>query len=491
MKKAITFLIAIMATVFNVQAQDTWTQKADFLGGGRFGAVGFSIGDKGYIGTGTHYPDTYKDFWEYNPLTNTWTQKADVGTEPRQWATGFSIGNKGYIGTGYGDGNVAKDFWEYDPATNVWTQKSNFGGAARRVAVGFSIGNKGYIATGIKDQCCIIFTKDLWEYDPIDDSWTKKADFGGTKRLDAVGFSIGSKGYVGLGIDCDICGGRDDFWEYDPVTDTWLQRADFPGGARSNAVGFSIGEKGYVGTGVYEDYFNSIVYTDWWEFDPSLNIWTQRSDFGGGPRSDAVGFTIGEKGYAGISSGLNDFWEYTPDTSCVNPIATITPLGNLDICNTGFVKLQASSGIGYTYQWNRNNVDMAGQVYQTLKAKKPGNYRVRISTGPGCSAVSKKTVVYSSCKLSEEDELISSFNLYPNPTTRAFTIDLSIGDEETSEATIQIINLLGQIVDEEKVLITQGLLQKEIQLSDKAEGMYLVKMMVGERVYKSQINLRK
>jgi len=40
------------------------------------------------------------------------------------------------------------DFWEYDPATNVWVQKVNFGGDAREQAIGFSIGNKGYIGTG-------------------------------------------------------------------------------------------------------------------------------------------------------------------------------------------------------------------------------------------------------------------------------------------------------------------------------------------------------
>ena len=29
------------------------------------------------------------------------------------------------------------------------------------------------------------------------DTWTQKADFGGTARLSAVGVSIGSKGYIG------------------------------------------------------------------------------------------------------------------------------------------------------------------------------------------------------------------------------------------------------------------------------------------------------
>jgi hypothetical protein len=41
-----------------------------------------------------------------------------------------------------------KDFWEYDPATNTWTQKADFGGTARYSAVGFSIADKGYLGTG-------------------------------------------------------------------------------------------------------------------------------------------------------------------------------------------------------------------------------------------------------------------------------------------------------------------------------------------------------
>ena len=88
-----------------------------------------------------------KDFWEYDPAANTWTQKADFGGTARYGAVGFSIGSKGYIGTGY-DGSYIKDFWEYDPAANTWTQKADFGGTARYGAVGFSIGSKGYIGTG-------------------------------------------------------------------------------------------------------------------------------------------------------------------------------------------------------------------------------------------------------------------------------------------------------------------------------------------------------
>ena len=70
-----------------------------------------------------------KDFWEFDPATNTWTQKADFGGTARLGSLGFSIGSKGYIGTGW-DGVYLKDFWEYDPTANAWTQKADFAAVA-------------------------------------------------------------------------------------------------------------------------------------------------------------------------------------------------------------------------------------------------------------------------------------------------------------------------------------------------------------------------
>ena len=103
-------------------AQGTGTQKADFPGGARYGATGFSIGTKVYIGLGTIDGDNHcKDFWEWDQATNVWTRKADYPGNSAGGEVGFSIGTKGYIGAG-----GTNEFWEYDPATNTWTQKSSF-----------------------------------------------------------------------------------------------------------------------------------------------------------------------------------------------------------------------------------------------------------------------------------------------------------------------------------------------------------------------------
>jgi N-acetylneuraminic acid mutarotase len=314
---------------------NAWTQKADFGGQFKDAAVGFSIGTKGYIGTGASSNFSSigtpgasssgynKDFWEYDSVLNIWTQKADFAGSGKEGAVGFSIGNKGYIGTGssgYNIPNTTKDFWEYDPALNTWTRKADFPGNARYNAVGFSIGNKGYIGTGNGSSVSSVLKSDFWEYTPgpgvMGGTWTQKANFGGGLRAEAIGFSIGNKGYIGTGFKLPSFALKKDFWEYDPSTNIWTQKADFGGGLREDAVGFSVGTKGYIGTGISGSTFKS----DFWEYDPAINTWIQKIDFGGGAKRFVAGFSIGNKGYigTGISHSNNsndlakDFWEYCP-----------------------------------------------------------------------------------------------------------------------------------------------------------------------------------
>ncbi|MFN8134481.1 MAG: T9SS type A sorting domain-containing protein [Bacteroidales bacterium] len=333
----VTF-ITLSGSISFAQAPDSWVLKKDYgtTSDSVYGAVAFSIGNKGYMGTG-YSKKRLISFWEYDPNTDTWSQKANFSGTARVFASGFSIGNKGYVGCG-DDNNTAnlhgsKDFWQYDPALNQWNKKSDFGGVPRRGAVGFSIGNKGYLGAGRIDEpkqgapAYDFKFKDFWEYDPVADKWTQKEDIGGTLgKVIAfpAGFAIGNKGYVGTGHD--LTSYIKDFWEFDPTyvdpgtnenTGKWYRKADFPGTARYGAVGMGIGEFGYIGTGMIP----GGLANDLWEYDPQTDSWTRRADFGGTKRYLAAAFSIGNTGYIGtgqidanVYPGINtkDFWQYTP-----------------------------------------------------------------------------------------------------------------------------------------------------------------------------------
>src|ERR1035437_932305 len=96
-------------------------------------------------------------------------------------------------------------------AQGVWTQKANYGAGAVERAVGFSIGTKGYIICGMPN-CSF---QQVWEWDQATNVWTQKASYPGQGTAYGSGFSIGTKGYYGTGIDGCIHGGYPDFYEFD------------------------------------------------------------------------------------------------------------------------------------------------------------------------------------------------------------------------------------------------------------------------------------
>jgi N-acetylneuraminic acid mutarotase len=306
---------------FTTPLTDPPGQKAYYPGGARYLAAGFSIGTKVYLGLGENGGDfPVKDFWEWDQATNKWTRKANFPGYFTGRIVSFTIGTKGYIGTEihWSTSVPVNEFWEYDPATNAWTQKASIPTTpARYGAVGFSIGTKGYFGIGHKDDGMNdSYYKDFWEWDQAINVWTRKADFEGTIRGEAVGFSIGSKGYIGTGNGDTPY--STEFWEWDQATDVWTRKADFGGNSRTEAVGFSIGNKGYIGTGYGGSQTSYLLYNDFWEWDQTTDLWTRKANFGGGARSTAVGVSISNKGYLGTGLGGNiiyayqDFWEYDP-----------------------------------------------------------------------------------------------------------------------------------------------------------------------------------
>lgn len=346
-----------------------WKRKADFNGEGRYGAVAFSIGTKGYYGTGSTNIQNFNDFWEYDPISDTWSQKANFSGVARGNAVGFSIGSKGYIGTGFDNNNSINldDFWEYNPVSNTWTQKSNFGGAARYNAIGISIGSKGYIGTGQSGSNT--YYKDFWEYEPNTNQWIQKNDFGGTARYSAVAFSIGSKGYVGTGYNNNYA---NDFWEYDQLTNSFKKVADYPDYSLSDATAFKIGNKGYIGTGSGQGGSNGVF----WEYDNISNKWTKLLKFAGGVRSDASSFSIGSKAYVIGGNGKTDLWEFDPTQEARLNLAQIP-------CSDTLLASVTGSIAPYTYNWSNG----AGNVSQQIGLT-PGYYDVTVTDSNTCKYTS-------------------------------------------------------------------------------------------------------
>lgn len=328
MKKIYTIILfACLAISANA---DFWTQLANFPGAGRQLASGFSIGNKGYVtcGEGGVY---YGDLWEYDPVTNQWTQLANLPGAGRYGAVAFSINDKGYVGTGAYP--LMDDFWEYDPVTNTWTQRASITGA-RGFAVGFAIGSKGYIGCGMG-------ASDFWEWDQPTNTWSQKSTCP-VNRQQGVGFAVMGKGYFSTGSNLN------DLWEYDPATNAWVQKTSLPAMGRVDATAFVICDRAYLGSGG-----DGPLMNDFWEYNPVLDQWLQKANTPGGLRDDCPSFAIGMKGYFGLGDNgvyQNDFWEYTPD-ACVTvpPVAAFSAPNH--ICPGTCTEFHNLSTNALSYLW--------------------------------------------------------------------------------------------------------------------------------------------
>lgn len=184
-------------------------------------------------------------------------------------------------------------------------------------------------------------------------TWTKKKDFPGLSRYNAVGFAINGKGYFGTGFTEDVNNNLlNDFWEYDPVLDQWLRINDLPGTPRAGAVSFTIDNNAYVGLGLVGDYNKNNLFKDFYRYNSSTRLWTQVSDFQGVGRLSAASFTLNNKGYVGtgdtgdsFGSLTDDFWEYNPATDSWTEVAKFPMETN---AGTGF----SIGNNGYVFNYN-------------------------------------------------------------------------------------------------------------------------------------------
>jgi N-acetylneuraminic acid mutarotase len=310
MKKSnISFLFLIYFSTIN--AQDFWEIRDSVNGSPKAACAGFVINGIGYVAGGLDDFGFKRKMYSYDPSQNDWDDELSIGGLngdglDRGSACSFSVKDKGYICLGQGQTNpYFKDTWEYDQISDTWTQKADFLGTARRQAVGFSIGDFAYVGTGqdVNGLC-----KDFYKFDPETNTWSSLADFPGTARRQAVAFTMGDEAYLGTGDDGVL---KNDFWMYIPTTDTWIQKANFPGTPRAGATGWGIFPTGFIATG--ED--NNFTYTnDVWEYNYFSNTWTQRNNFPGPGRKNALSLVINGIAYLGTGySGTfqDDFYAYT------------------------------------------------------------------------------------------------------------------------------------------------------------------------------------
>ncbi|WP_070138116.1 kelch repeat-containing protein [Crocinitomix algicola] len=367
-----------------------------------------------------------------------WEEKASLPAAAieRHHPITFTIGGVAYLVTGAKPGaGVLKDFYSYDMDTDTWSTLPDFPGQARGFSYGVSTNEKGYLGFGLyenEDTFEYFSLNDFWSYEPISGEWTELTPCPCISRWHPAMVQVNNKIYVGLGGS--EFGDLKDWWEYDIETDTWTEKEEFPGTERHHPYYFGIGDDVYVGFG----HHNSFIFNDFYRYNPATDSWTELGTFPEQGRVAGTQFSYDGKGYILSGQGethtnlpTGEFWEYDPS-------------------DDSWTELLAHPGAG---RWAPGSFVIDGFAFFTCGEANAGEQKDLISFALTPSA--------------NIEEITSELEIYPNPTHGKIYFK---SDEKWNNATVEILDATGKLVDQTTIL------NQTINLEKLQKGVYLLRI---------------
>ena len=136
-----------------------------------------------------------------------------------------------------------------------------------------------------------------------------------------------------------------------------------------------------------------------------------------------------------------------------------------------------------SYQWAVNGVDVAGETMPVFSTSSLNNLDIvtcKVTSGGGCPGLSGTgaiTVTVVGVGVRQVNASNMDVKLTPNPNNGLFTVKGNIGTVGNEEVSLELINMLGQVVYSSKAVTHNGDLNETIRLSDKvANGMYILNL---------------
>jgi len=319
------------------------------------------------------------------------------------------------------------DWWAYELSTQQWTQLLNAPFTPRQYVRTFTIDNNIYLFGGWQNDQ--EFYNELWRFSTADTSWQQMTSLPAAPRWGGMAFSIGGKGYVGLGRD--TANSFKDFWQYDPTADKWQRLTDFPGISRSNGFGVSVNQRGVVGFGLHLDNGQFSTLNDIWQYHPVTDQWqllyTDSSTY-----SYVAAAALADKLYFQGSFDLPNILDSNFRSFALQDQQFID-YGFMSLPQTRGGSMVAAQGSLYIL-WGLNN------QFQRLNSF----YRIDI-----------------------DENSSNSFSLFPNPITDGSCIVTF----PTGQRSYQVINTSGQMLTKGNIDPEEESLLLHLSLKD---GLYLL-----------------
>ena len=173
-----------------------------------------------------------------------------------------------------------------------------------------------------------------------------------------------------------------------------------------------------------------------------------------------------------------------PNTTNNHTNFTLSP-GNIItasiIQNGGVITANGFSGTPpYSYVWS------TGQSTQDIVPTVGGSYSVVVTDANGC--VSGPVIYIFSITSGVEEISINNLNIYPNPSKDLFNLTFTSAVKQNLK--IRIFNVLGEQLITESLQQFVGEYAKEIDLTNKAKGIYFLEIETDDGVINKKIILQ-
>src|SRR6266498_5568470 len=90
--------------------------------------------------------------------------------------------------------------------------------------------------------------------------------------------------------------------------------------------------------------------------------------------------------------------------------------------------------------------------------------------------------------VSVHEAINPTVKLYPNPSRGRFVVELHLAEKINGKATIQLMDMTGKTVYSENAVMINGTIQKTVTASSVwANGIYIVRIIVNNKIYKAQL----
>lgn len=199
--------------------------------------------------------------------------------------------------------------------------------------------------------------------------------------------------------------------------------------------------------------------------------------------------TAGTGVVSGVSAGSPLIISYTSPSGCislasitVNPLSVIT--GSTTACTGRTIQLYNGTTGGGTWSTSTSavaTISASGLLSATIS----GAANVIFTTPLGC--ITNKTITVAACREADSTTGISTvitgidnLILFPNPNKGTFNIKGALATEEDAEVSIEITDMLGQLVYRNTFTAHNGNINEQLQLVNTiANSMYLVNIRSG------------